>query len=130
MLTLKQAATSVGYTADQVRKRLAMLAPLLDGAIHRGPRGAILLSEEAVDLLRRLRDLETSGHSLREAMSLALAQDGPGGPMLGPGSPTKAQGKPMSENGELIKILWTLVAILGFGVTAIVALGIASLMTR
>jgi len=141
MRTLKEAAAAIGYTPEQARKRLAMLAPFLDGAVQRGPRGAILLSEEAVELLRRIHDLEASGHSLREAVALAVAQGGPGRPTEIAGSatvakgedagwPTPAQGGPGSEEVELVRILWVLVGILAFATAAMVGLGVAALLAR
>ncbi|MEM4531888.1 MAG: hypothetical protein QXY39_08475 [Thermofilaceae archaeon] len=141
MTTLKAAAAAVGYTADQARKRLAILAPFLDGSVQRGPRGAILLSEEAVELLRRVHDLEASGHSLREAVALTLAQGGPGRPAETSGSatvakgedsgwPTPGQGGPRPEEAELVRILWALVGILAFATAAMVGLGVAALLAR
>lgn len=141
MTTLKEAAAAVGYTPEQARKRLAFLAPFLDGSVQRGPRGAILLSEEAVELLRRVRELEAAGHNLREAVALALGQGGPGRPTETSGSatvakgeaagrPTPAQGGPRSEEAELVKILWVLVGILAFATAATVGLGVAALLAR
>lgn len=141
MYTLRQAAEAAGYTLDQTRKRLALLAPFLDGAVQRGPRGAVLLAPEAVELLRRIHDLEASGHSLREAVTLTLGQGGPGRPAVDPGQatvtqgeasdrPTPAQGGPTSTEAEVIKILWVLAGILGFATVTMVGLGVAALLTR
>lgn len=134
MTTLKEAAAAVGYTADQARKRLAILAPFLDGSVQRGPRGAILLSEEAVELLRRVHDLEASGHSLREAVALTVGQDGPGRPTEAQGeaprSANVAQGGPTKEEAELVRILWVLTGILAFATAAMVGLGVAAILAR
>ncbi|MEM4501022.1 MAG: hypothetical protein QW512_02695 [Thermofilaceae archaeon] len=141
MWTLREAAAAVGYTPEQARKRLTVLAPFLDGSIQRGPRGAILISEGAVDLLRCLHDLEAAGYNLREAVALALGQNELGRPTetrtqatvaLGETSerPTPTQRGPTSEYDELIGILWGLMGILAFATIAMVGLGIAALMTR
>lgn len=131
MRTLKEAAAAVGYTPDQIRKRLATLGPFLDGSVQRGPRGAILLSEEAVELLRRIHDLEASGHNLREAVALALGQGGPGRPTEAQGEAPRsadvAQGGPRSEEANLVRLLWVLVGVLAFATAAIVGLGVAAL---
>ncbi|MEM2125437.1 MAG: hypothetical protein QXQ53_03465 [Candidatus Methanosuratincola sp.] len=122
MWTLKEAAAAVGYTPDQIRKRLATLGPFLDGAVQRGPRGAILLSEEAVGLIRRIHELEASGHNLREAVALAQGE--------APRSANVAQRGPRPEEAELVKILWVLVGILAFATMAMVGLGMAALINR
>lgn len=138
---MKEAAAAVGYTPDQIRKRLATLGPFLDGSVQRGPRGAILLAEEAVELLRRIHELEAAGHNLREAVALALGQGGPGRPTEISGSatvakgedsgwPTPAQGGPTSADAELIKILRVLVGIFAFATAAMVGLGVAALLAR
>ena len=150
---IKEAAKETGYTVNQLRERLAVLSAYLNGDLQRGPRNAILLSERGLDLLRKLASLEASGLSFTEA--LARLKNGAGAdspkptlaeneqhlpklsevcPPSGEGSVTFAEGGQRCPNMdlevELIRILWTLTAILGLGVATLAGLGVAALLTR
>ena len=80
MLTLKESEELTGFTRGQLQRRLSLLRPRLNGQVHRGPRGAILVGEEVANLLRELKALEDQGLGLTEALS-ALTN--------GKGSPTE-----------------------------------------
>lgn len=67
MYTIKDLAKVLGLSEKQVRRRLSILAPYLDGACRKGPRGKILVDEQVVDLLRTLLSRERAGISLNDA---------------------------------------------------------------
>ena len=120
MLTLKELEECTGFTRDQLRRRLALLRPRLNGQVHRGPRGAILVEEEVVELLRELKALEDQGLGLAEA--LGALTNGEGSPMEGQGGATVAQGAPETLKVALAELrrdllvwrTWAIVATLGF----------------
>jgi len=112
MLTLKELEECTGFTRDQLRRRLALLRPRLNGQVHRGPRGAILVEEEVAELLRELKALEDQGLGLAEALG-ALTN--------GEGSPPVAQGGPRTAEVALDELrrdlliwrTWAIAATLG-----------------
>ena len=120
MLTLKELEECTGFTRDQLRRRLALLRPRLNGQVHRGPRGAILVEEEVAELLRELKALEDQGLGLAEA--LGALTNGEGSPTEGQGGATVAQGAPETLKVALAELrrdllvwrTWAIVATLGF----------------
>ena len=119
MLTLKELEECTGFTRDQLRRRLALLRPRLNGQVHRGPRGAILVEEEVAELLRELKALEDQGLGLAEA--LGALTSGEGSPTEGQGGATVAQGAPRTaevawdelRRDLLIWRTWAIAATLG-----------------
>ena len=119
MLTLKELEECTGFTRDQLRRRLALLRPRLNGQVHRGPRGAILVEEEVAELLRELKALEDQGLGLAEA--LGALTNGEGSPTEGQDGATVAQGAPRTaevawdelRRDLLIWRTWAIAATLG-----------------
>jgi len=119
MLTLKELEEYTGFTRDQLRRRLALLCPRLNGQVHRGPRGAILVEEEVAKLLRELKALEDQGLGLAEA--LGALTSGEGSPTEGQDGATVAQGAPRTaevawdelRRDLLIWRTWAIAATLG-----------------
>lgn len=119
MLTLKELEECTGFTRDQLRRRLALLRPRLNGQVHRGPRGAILVEEEVAELLRELKALEDQGLGLAEA--LGALTSGEGSPTEGQDGATVAQGAPRTaevawdelRRDLLIWRTWAIAATLG-----------------
>jgi len=119
MLTLKELEEYTGFTRDQLRRRLALLRPRLNGQVHRGPRGAILVEEEVAELLRELKALEDQGLGLAEA--LGALTSGEGSPTEGQDGATVAQGAPRTaevawdelRRDLLIWRTWAIAATLG-----------------
>ena len=119
MLTLKELEEYTGFTRDQLRRRLALLRPRLNGQVHRGPRGAILVEEKVAELLRELKALEDQGLGLAEA--LGALTSGEGSPTEGQGGATVAQGAPRTaevawdelRRDLLIWRTWAIAATLG-----------------
>jgi len=54
-------------TTNQVRNRIEAVKDLLNDQIRRGPNNQILLTDEGLDLLRRLQELYDSGLTISEA---------------------------------------------------------------
>lgn len=111
MWTLREVSKATGYTLDQLRKRLAILAPYLDGEVQRGPRSAIVLSEQAVTILRRMAELEKQGHGLREAAAKACVQVGLNGSSASPDHSGRSW-TAVSNNEELLRLLRVVVLLL------------------
>ena len=99
MLTLKELEEYTGFTRDQLRRRLALLRPRLNGQVHRGPRGAILVEEEVAELLRELKALEDQGLGLAEA--LGVLTNGESSPTEGQGNANVGQDAPRTT-----KVTW------------------------
>jgi len=60
-MTIKEAMEKTGYSRSQLQRRLELLRPVLNGTLRKGPKNALQLSEEVVQLLLKLRDLEGQG---------------------------------------------------------------------
>lgn len=70
MKTLRDVAKELELSVDAVRKRVRLLEGALDGEVQRGPRGVLLLSDEAVELIRRLEEVRRQdGITLEQAVS-------------------------------------------------------------
>ena len=61
MYTVQDLSVSLGLSVSQVRRRLDAIVTDLDGDLHRGSRGKLLLSESGLVLLKRVLDLEKAG---------------------------------------------------------------------
>jgi|Deesub1362A_J573_1020465.scaffolds.fasta_scaffold04590_4 hypothetical protein len=73
-MTIKEAMEKTGYSRSQLQRRLELLRPVLNGALRKGPKNALQLSEEAVELLRKLRNLEAQGLRPIDAVELLRAE--------------------------------------------------------
>ena len=75
-MTIKEVMEKTGYSRSQLQRRLELLRPVLNGAVRKGPKNALQLSEEAVQLLLRLRDLEGQGFRPVDAVARLMAETG------------------------------------------------------
>ena len=71
--TLREVAGELGLSEDAVRKRLGLIRPFLNGSIRRGKKGAILLEDDAVEMLLRMEELRKEGFTLAQAAELLTA---------------------------------------------------------
>ena len=71
--TLREVASELGLSEDAVRKRLGLIRPFLNGSIRRGNKGAILLEDDAVEMLLRMEELRKEGLTLAQAAELLTA---------------------------------------------------------
>ncbi len=71
--TLREVAGELGLSEDAVRKRLGLIRPYLNGSIRRGKKGAILLEDDAVEMLLRMEELRKEGLTLAQAAELLTA---------------------------------------------------------
>jgi len=60
-------------TTNQVRNRIEAIKDLLHSHTRRGPNNQILLTDEGLDLLRRLQELYDSGLTISEASGVMRA---------------------------------------------------------
>lgn len=67
MYGIKELAEVLGLSEKQVRRRLSLILPHLDGHCRKGPRGKILVDERGLELLREMITRERAGSSLQEA---------------------------------------------------------------
>lgn len=98
MYTLREIAEELGLSVDAVRKRVRLVADHLNGGIQRGPRGVLLLSDEAVELLRTLEEVRhQEGITLEQALARLDSRSR----------------QPGTEEilAELKRVKWTLVAL-------------------
>ena len=69
MLTMEQAASAVGLSDRQLRRRIEVCRPLLAPFIRRGDKNRVLLDHGAVQVLRAIEDRRATGATLEAAMS-------------------------------------------------------------
>jgi len=69
MLTLEEAAQTLGLSPRQLRRRIEATRPLLAPYMRRGDKNRILLDYAAVEILRHVEDARARGKTLREALS-------------------------------------------------------------
>lgn len=67
MYGIKELAEVLGLSEKQVRRRLSLILPHLDGHCRKGPRGKILVDERGLEILREMVSRERAGSSLQEA---------------------------------------------------------------
>jgi hypothetical protein len=69
MLTLEEAAKTLGISRRQLRRRLEAARPVLAPYIRRGDKNRLLLDYGAIEILRRLQDIQARGRTMREALA-------------------------------------------------------------
>ena len=67
MLTLKQAAKTLGMTPRQLRRRIEATRPVVAPYIRRGEKNRLLLDYGAIEILRAVEERRANGATLREA---------------------------------------------------------------
>jgi len=72
MYGIKEIAEILGLSEKQVRRRLSLIFPHLDGHCRKGPRGKILVDERGLELLREMVLRERSGSSVKDAAASVL----------------------------------------------------------
>jgi len=74
MLTLQQAAKTLGMTPRQLRRRLEATAPLLAPYLGRGEKNRLLLDYGAIKILQEIEARRANGCTLREAIELVAVE--------------------------------------------------------
>jgi len=74
MLTLEQAAKTLGMTPRQLRRRLEATAPLLSPYMGRGDKNRLLLDYGAIKILQEIEARRANGRTLREAIELVAVE--------------------------------------------------------
>jgi len=74
MLTLEQAAKTLGMTPRQLRRRLEATAPLLAPYLGRGEKNKLLLDYGAIKILQEIEARRANGRTLREAIELVAVE--------------------------------------------------------
>jgi len=74
MLTLEQAAKTLGMTPRQLRRRLEATAPLLAPYLGRGEKNRLLLDYGAIKILQEIEARRANGRTLREAIELVAVE--------------------------------------------------------
>jgi uncharacterized membrane protein len=69
MLTLEEAAKTLGISRRQLRRRLEAARPALAPYLRRGDKNRLLLDYGAIEILRRLQDIQARGRTMREALA-------------------------------------------------------------
>ena len=67
MYGVKELAELLELSEKQVRRRLSLIMPYLNGHCRKGPRGKILVDEHGLELLREMILQERAGSSLTDA---------------------------------------------------------------
>jgi len=95
MYDMRDLQRATGYSRDQLQDRLRLLAPLVGEGLHRGARGKVLVEDNVLATLRRLRDLEGEGLAPRVAVGQVVKElgngHGKGNGSSGPGEPTSGE---------------------------------------
>ena len=96
MITMEEAAKSVGLSDRQLRRRIEVCRPLLAPYIRRGDKNRLLLDHGAVEVLRAVEDRRAMGATLEESMAyVADSIEGEQGSELEPTSgQTRGQDSP------------------------------------
>jgi len=68
MYDLKEAAGLLGLSPRQVRRRVEETKPLIAPYLRRGEKNRIILTSNAIQLLRAIEDRRKAGKTLAEAM--------------------------------------------------------------
>ena len=68
MYDLKEAAELLGLTPRQARRRVEETKPLIAPYLRRGEKNRIILTSNAIQLLRAIEDRRKAGKTLAEAM--------------------------------------------------------------
>lgn len=73
MPTIADLANELGVSVHALKRRIALLRALgVDGCARDGARGALVVSPETAEVLRRALALEREGATMREALLRAL----------------------------------------------------------
>ena len=120
-MTVKEVMQQTGYSRSQLQRRLELLRPVLNGAVRKGPKNALQLSEEAVQLLLRLRDLESQGFRPVDAVARVMSEIG-GKQEKAPENKAEKQANTDLWPGL---VLWILAVSCAVGAAALVAIAIA-----
>jgi len=79
MVSLSEAAKTLGLSERQLRRRIAILRPALNEQVAHGQNGRLMLSEKALALVGRLEDLRrTGGLTVEQAAKVIMAGAKPG----------------------------------------------------
>lgn len=71
LYSINDVAVTLGLSVPQTRRRIDAVIMDLDGDLHRGSRGKLLLTDKGLSLLRRAVELEKErGLSCKEAMKI------------------------------------------------------------
>jgi DNA-binding transcriptional MerR regulator len=68
MYDLKEAAELLGLSPRQVRRRIEETRPLIAPYLRRGAQNRIILTSDAIQILRAIEDRRKAGRTLAEAM--------------------------------------------------------------
>jgi DNA-binding transcriptional MerR regulator len=68
MYDIREAAGLLGLSPRQVRRRIEETRPLLSPYLRRGEKNKLLLTSDAIHLLRAMEDRRKAGKTLAEAM--------------------------------------------------------------
>lgn len=87
MYDLKTLSGLLNLSEKQIRQRLTVLRPLLNGHVTVGRYGKILATDQALTFLRRLSELEATGLTIQAAVER----------MTGEASPSHSHGDPRAS---------------------------------
>lgn len=74
MHSIDQLTDILGYSKDQVRDRLGLLRPWFDKYIRRGKKNKILVTSDGLGILRRVKEFDDNGVSLKEIPTKVKAE--------------------------------------------------------
>lgn len=106
MITIEQAAQTLGLSERQTYRRISSARPILSPYLRRGPNNALLLDPGALEILRRAEDLRRAGVTIETALT-TITEEMAG--KLG-GEPGNTAGKPAGEVAALRELIETLKA--------------------
>lgn len=67
MYSIEDLEDILGLSYDQVRTRIVNLCDNFDQCVERGQRGKFLVTQKGLQLLQKLEDLQSEGHSFKTA---------------------------------------------------------------
>ena len=76
MVTLEQAAQTLGMTPRQLRRPIEATEPLLAPLMGRGEKNRVLLDYGAVEALRAVEDRRAKGATMQEAVAAVADEMG------------------------------------------------------
>lgn len=123
-MTVKEVMEKTGYSRSQLQRRLELLRPVLNGALRKGPKNALQLSEEAVQMLLRLRDLEGQGFRPVDAVARVISENGEKQEKASKNAGRNAE-KQDNTNPRLGLALWILAVSCAVGALSLVAIAVA-----
>jgi uncharacterized protein (DUF885 family) len=106
MWTIKDITEHFGLTEKQVRTRLAVLDPILDGHCRTGKQNAILLDDDGFKLFERLIQIEQQGITTKDAVKQMAIELG-----RHDGVERNHQGQALVDNGQTDGGRWAQLAI-------------------